>query len=74
VFEIVLYRMRYKLSLRNLAEMFLLRGFQFTHRAVRDWEARLAPAVVPKMLTAKKRRRGIGVSITFVLCNGTDGK
>jgi putative transposase len=36
VFEIVLCRLRYKLSLRNLAEMFLLRGFQFTHEAVRD--------------------------------------
>ena len=30
VFEIVLCRLRYKLSLRNLAEMFLLRGFEFT--------------------------------------------
>src|SRR6266436_5610824 len=29
VLEIVLYRLRYKLSPRNLAEMFLLRGFQF---------------------------------------------
>ena len=28
VFEIVLCRLRYKLSLRNLAEMFLLRGFE----------------------------------------------
>src|SRR5919199_201955 len=27
VFEIVLCRLRYKLSLRNLAEMYLLRGF-----------------------------------------------
>jgi putative transposase len=34
VFEIVLCRLRYKLSLRNLAEMFLLRGFEFTHEAV----------------------------------------
>src|SRR5687767_14346201 len=41
VFEIVLCRLRYKLSLRNLAEMFLLRGFEFTHEAVRDWEKRL---------------------------------
>src|SRR5829696_2022521 len=31
VFEIVLCRLRYKLSLRNLAEIFLLRGFEFTH-------------------------------------------
>ena len=40
VFEIVLCWLRYKLSLRNLAEMFLLRGFEFTHEAVRDWEER----------------------------------
>ena len=44
VFEIVLCRLRYKLSLRNLAEMFLLRGFEFTHEAVRDWEERFVPA------------------------------
>jgi hypothetical protein len=36
-------RLRYKLSLRDLAEMFLIRGIVFTHEAVRDWEARLAP-------------------------------
>src|SRR3982751_4200873 len=35
VFEVVLCRLRYKLSLRNLAEIFLLRGFEFTHEAVR---------------------------------------
>ena len=33
VFEIVLCRLRYKLSLGNLAEMYLLRGFEFTHEA-----------------------------------------
>ena len=30
----------YKLSLRDIAEMFLERGFTFTHEAIRDWEAR----------------------------------
>lgn len=40
VFEIVLCRLRYKLSLRDVAEMYLLRGFEFTHEAVRDWEQR----------------------------------
>ncbi|MBV9036179.1 MAG: IS1 family transposase [Acidobacteriaceae bacterium] len=40
VFQIVLYRLRYKLSLRDLAELFLLRGF--THEAVREWEERFA--------------------------------
>ena len=43
VFLVVLWRLRYKLSLRDLAEMFLIRGLVFTHEAVRDWEAKLAP-------------------------------
>jgi transposase-like protein len=38
VLLVVLWRLRYKLSLRDLAEMFLVRGFAFTHEAVRDWE------------------------------------
>jgi transposase-like protein len=29
-------RLRSKLSLRDLAEMFLERGFEFTHEALRD--------------------------------------
>jgi transposase-like protein len=41
---VVLWRLRYKLSLRDLAEMFLIRGFVFTYEAVRDWEAKLTPA------------------------------
>jgi len=35
---VVLWRLRYKLSLRDLAEMFLVRGIVFSHEAVRDWE------------------------------------
>jgi transposase-like protein len=42
VFQVVLCRLRYKLSLRDLAELFLLRGFTFTHEAVREWEERFA--------------------------------
>jgi len=38
---VVLWRVRYKLSLRDLAEMFLIRGFVFSYEAVRDWEAKL---------------------------------
>ena len=41
MFLVVFWRLRYKLSLRDLAEMFLIRGLVFTHEAVRDWE--LAP-------------------------------
>jgi transposase-like protein len=53
VFEIVLCRLLYKLSMRNLAQMFLLRGFEFTHEAVREGEERFAP-----LLTEHIRRKG----------------
>ena len=36
VLLVVLWRLRYKLSLPDLAEMFLERGFAFTHETVRD--------------------------------------
>lgn len=45
VWLIVLWRVRHKLSLRDLAEMFLARGVVFTHEAGREWEAKLAPAL-----------------------------
>jgi transposase-like protein len=60
VLLVVMWRVRYKLSLRDLAEMFLTRGFVFTHEAVRDWEARFAPLIAER-LRAKRRGRG-GVS------------
>ena len=40
---VVLWRLRYRLTLRDLSEMFLLRGLVFSYEAVRDWEAKLAP-------------------------------
>src|SRR5262245_53163336 len=42
-------------SLRNIAEIFLLRGFEFTHEAVREWEERFAP-----LLTEHIRRKPKG--------------
>jgi putative transposase len=44
VLLVVLWRLRYKLSLRDLTEMFLVRGYTFTPEAVREWEARFAHA------------------------------
>src|ERR1700709_1972651 len=52
---VVLWRLRYKLSLRDLPEMFLIRGIVFSHEAVRDWEAKLAPALAEGL---RRRRRG----------------
>lgn len=55
VLLVVLWRLRYRLTLRDLAEMFLERGFQFTHEAVREWEERFAPLITEKL---RARRRG----------------
>ena len=33
---VVFWRLRYKLSLRDLPEMFLIRGIEFSYEAVRD--------------------------------------
>ncbi len=49
VLLVVLWRLRYKLSLRDLAEMFLERGIVFTHETVRDWEAKLAPLMETRL-------------------------
>ena len=55
---VVLWRLRYKLSLRDLAEMFLIRGFVFTYEAVRDWEAKLTPALVEQLRRSRKGKVG----------------
>ena len=52
---VVLWRLRYTLSLRDLSEMFLLRGIVFSYEAVRDWEAKLTPALAENL---RRRRRG----------------
>lgn len=55
VFLIVLWRLRLKLSLRDLAEILLLRGLVFSHEAIRDWEAKLAPLLTEAL---RQRRHG----------------
>ncbi len=50
---VVLWRRRYKLSLRDLPEMFAMRGIVLSYKAVREWEAKLTPALAENL-----RRRG----------------
>jgi putative transposase len=57
---IVFWRFRYKLSLRDLAEMFLQRGIGFTHEAVQDGEAKLAPLLSDSL--RKRRSDAVGNS------------
>ena len=56
----VLWRLRYKLSFRDVAELLLQRGYVVSHETVRVWEFRFAPLVTQQL---RGRRRGrIGVS------------
>jgi putative transposase len=72
VLLVVFYRLRYKLSLRDLAEMFLERGFSFTHEAVRDWEARFAPLITERLRVKRRGQAGISwhVDETYVKVQG----
>jgi transposase-like protein len=54
----VLWRLRYKLSLRDVAEMFLERGFAFTHEAIRDWETRFAPLIAEQLRIKRRGQAG----------------
>jgi transposase-like protein len=58
VFLIVLWRLRMKLSLRDLAEILLLRGLVFSHEAIRDWEAKLAPLLTDALRKHRKGKAG----------------
>jgi transposase-like protein len=70
---IVLWRVRYKLSLRDLAEMFLERGFEFTHEAVREWEARFAPLLADHLRAKRKGQAGRSwhTDETYIRVGGT---
>ena len=52
---VVFWRLCYKLSLRDLPEMFLIRGIEFSYEAVRDWEAKLTPILIGQL---RRRRAG----------------
>ncbi len=58
VLLVVLWRLRYKLSLRDIAEMFLERDVVFTHEAVREWEARFAPLLAEQLRAKRKGQAG----------------
>jgi len=58
VLLVVRWRVRSTLSLRDLAEMFLERGFAFPHAAVRDWEARCTPLLADNLRTKRNGHAG----------------
>jgi putative transposase len=68
----VLWRLRYKLSLRDVAEMFLERGFSFTHEAIRDWETRFAPLIADQLRIKRCGQAGKSWSVdeTYLKVHG----
>ncbi len=52
----VLWRLRYKLSFRDVAELLLQRGFEISHETIRAWEFRFAPLVSENL---RFKRRGM---------------
>ncbi len=72
VLLVVLWRLRYKLSLRDLAEMFLERGFTFTHEAVREWEERFAPLLTERLRAKRRGKAGRSwyVDETYIKVHG----
>jgi putative transposase len=56
VFQVVLFRLLFKLSLRDLVQMFLIRGYEFSHETVRDWETRFASLLADQV---RRRRKGM---------------
>src|SRR3981081_997304 len=69
---VVLWRLRYKLRLRDLAATFLGRGIVFSYEAVRDWEAKLTPALAEEL--RRRRHRHVGrswyVDETYIKVHG----
>jgi transposase-like protein len=55
---VIFWRLRYKLSLRDLPGMFLIRGIEFSYEAVRDWEAKLTPSLIDNLRRRRKGRMG----------------
>jgi len=59
IFEVVLWRLRYELSLRDLTEMYLLKGFYFTCETVREWEAEYAPLLTDELKNERKGQNSL---------------
>jgi transposase-like protein len=72
VMLVVLWRIRYKLSLRDLVEMFVVRGYAFSHETVRDWEARFAPLLIAQLRAKRRGQAGKSwyVDETYVKVKG----
>jgi putative transposase len=72
VMLVVLWRLRYKLSLRDVVEMCAMRGYDFSHETVREWEARFAPLLTTELRAKRRGQAGKSwyVDETYVKVKG----
>jgi putative transposase len=61
VFQVLVFRLLFKLSLRDLVRMFLMRGYEFTYETVREWEERFAPLLAEHL--RRKRTGTLGAAL-----------
>ena len=54
----MLWRLRYKLGFRDVAELLLDRGYEVTHETIRHWESRFAPLLADQLRTKRHGRAG----------------
>ena len=68
----VLWRLRYTLRFRDVAELLLERGYAVTHETIRDGEFRFAPLLAERLGTKRRGRAGVSWSIdeTYVKVAG----
>ena len=71
VLNAVLWRLRYKLSFRDVAEL-LVRGYSVTHETVRAWETRFAPLLAERLRKKRRGRRSVSwyVDETYIKVAG----
>jgi hypothetical protein len=77
---VVLWRLRYRLTLRDLDEIFLQRGIVFSYEAVRDWDASWHPSwpgnsgsggtaeAMPAAATGMSTKRASGLAAGGATC------
>ena len=57
---VVFCRLRYRLTLRDLSEIMLLRGFTVSHESIRQWEAKLSPVMGEALRRRRHRKTQVG--------------
>ena len=60
----VLWRLRYKLGLRDVAELMLQRGYDVSYETVRAWEFRFTPLISAQL---RGQRRGRARNLSSIL-------